>query len=272
MKKTLLFSVIIGMYVLLCGCPYEYTDTTKQTGPTPLEPIAKTHTVAALGTGSPVTFRGADNIGTFYNFSFTLSSASSTMYGLSVNDTCTIPLIGLATTPCYCYFYDTTIGTKTNTIMEVLQPTNQADTAFNHLFSMVTFDASSGNITSILPFPAAMTNSQYQPGETHPANSLQYMEGYLVYITRLGAGGGTGKYPPNTDAGYDNDSEIKTLALVGATGGTGSTGSTGSTGGTGGTSYNWSNNIIVLLIMAIVLLFVGLFIGRAFGRNMTKRD
>jgi hypothetical protein len=273
MKKTLLFSVIIGMYVLLCGCPYEYTDTTKVSAPTPSVAITKTHQVTSLGTvGNPVTLQGQSYIGTFYNLTFNLTTPTGTQYTLLVQDTSKDPLVGMKTTLCYCYFYDTAIGTKNNTIMEVLQPTNPGDTLFNHMFSLVSFDAS-GNLTSILPFPTPFQNYQL-PGSPHPTSYLQYMGGYISYCARV-ASGGDGpalSYPPNTAAGggYDDDALIKGIGLVGASGSTGSTGATGGTGG-GGMAYTWGTIIIYLIVIAIVMLIMGLTIGRKLGKNMTKK-
>jgi hypothetical protein len=206
MKKNLIIAAVLSMYVFLCGCPYEVSDTNS------VQDLPGT-TINVDGLLNQ-TFNGNLKNGIPVIVSLATNPLGANIYFLTIKSNPN----GEGTVTYTCFF--TTITFTSNgiqmppdTMMEAIQNYPLPPTNFNHLFAIIKCSSNPGSfkLTDIITMPNAITNNSFQIPNTPPsAITSVLIQRYLTYInTPIG----NQKPAPNTDkdGGGDWDSEIRNL-------------------------------------------------------------
>ncbi len=228
MKKILLISAVLSMYVFICGCPYQYSAPKMM----PVLPSTLINVDAMLNPTDGSTWQGFFQDGTQAQFTFTRRGAAASPY--YVFNISSYPFSDVYESY-NCYFstitfpnYDGT--TITDTIMETVQLSIVSPGIGDHSFAIVRgnlcTDIHKSILAEIHPFPAAITNPNFQPlagglgvAATTPASMsnvppMALLTGYLTYTHSTSP---PPPYPPNTDrtGGSDGDTDIHGITLAG---------------------------------------------------------
>jgi hypothetical protein len=256
MKKTLVISVVLGMYVLLCGCPYEFTGI----GPASIYPTPINVDVL-VNAGTPTNnvpfWYGKFNSGipAYFKFINITQPGATPIYTIlsQFDTTSTSQLLDT------CYFSTVNYSDGGNaTMMEIVQYSQNSKTNYNHIFSIISTNPDQS--LNFLPLPLSITNSSYLSPPLNPMQVQQVVQLYLKNIF-----GVKPVYPLNTDVGIDNDSEIKGLTscinVIKKSDTTGGTKMMPSAPG----SHHWSRSYKIMMIIGAFIL--GLFFGYYVSRK-----
>ena len=247
MKKTLVFSAIIGMYVLLCGCPYQ-VPSTGTTGPVlkhdngyDLDP-----NILNSSRNFPEVYKG---ISSTIRFVLTSPRSPATQpYNIySLNITANTPGVAPVVFNFPSVTFSTFVG-GTKRVMDI------ADNLNNHYFVVMDSLLTPGGVVSGLNLMALPNNMPTIKVGDRPEYN-QTVENYLNILR-------SGLIPQETDGGYDKDTEIKsaTISLPGNPGATVVFMEDPS-------AHRVCFTKIQVVIMVVLILLIGIFVGAYLRRK-----